>query len=188
MAPIEPETDPALAALTVAVERHAARVSAAHAPRLQCRRGCAGCCGRHITFSAVEVARLAAGLSEASGAAQAAIRTHLAAYDPAAPGPCPLLIGDACALYAHRPTICRTQGLPLQVVDAGKARRDVCPLNFEGGDASALAALSNADVLDLDRLNTVLGSVALGYTRRRGLPDGARMSPLALLNVPATQP
>jgi len=57
---------------------------------------------------------------------------------PHPPGACAFL-GDAreCRIYADRPYVCRTQGLPLRWFaedDSGEIceRRDICPLNAEG--------------------------------------------------------
>lgn len=37
-----------------------------------------------------------------------------------------------CRVYAARPYVCRTQGLPLRWAEAGVEHRDICPLNDEG--------------------------------------------------------
>jgi Fe-S-cluster containining protein len=57
---------------------------------------------------------------------------------PHAPGACAFL-GNAgeCRIYADRPYVCRTQGLPLRWFtedDSGEVceTRDICPLNAEG--------------------------------------------------------
>ncbi len=39
-----------------------------------------------------------------------------------------------CRVYASRPYVCRTQGLPLRWAEAGTERRDICPLNDAAGD------------------------------------------------------
>ena len=54
----------------------------------------------------------------------------------------------ACRIYADRPSVCRSQGLPLRVLfedERGEIaeRRDVCPLNLEG--LPALDRLSEED-------------------------------------------
>ena len=43
-----------------------------------------------------------------------------------------------CRVYRDRPYVCRSQGLPLRIImenEAGEIeeRRDICPLNLEGG-------------------------------------------------------
>jgi Fe-S-cluster containining protein len=49
-----------------------------------------------------------------------------------------------CRIYAHRPYVCRTQGLPLRwIEDEGEEiyeARDICPLNAEGPPLEELPA------------------------------------------------
>jgi Fe-S-cluster containining protein len=72
----------------------------------------------------------------------------LRAGQPHPPGACAFL-GDAgeCRIYADRPYVCRTQGLPLRWLEeaahgpeTGVERRDICPLNAEGEPIETLAA------------------------------------------------
>lgn len=98
----------------------------AHGPRLRCAAGCHGCCVDGLTVFAVE-----ADLLRARHAALFAEAPHPA-------GACALLDGDGrCRAYADRPYVCRTQGLPLRWAElrggAAVERRDICPLNDEGG-------------------------------------------------------
>ena len=118
---------------------------------MDCRRGCDSCC-RHITVFPVEAAFLAAALKQAPFDRAAGIRES--ARRAAPDGPCPLLKNGACQLYAARPIICRTQGLPLLVNQHGKTTVDTCPRNFN--DVRQLPA---DIVIDLDRLNHMLTAV-----------------------------
>jgi len=98
-----------------------------HAARLQCKQGCSACCADELTVFDVEAAR---------------IRRHhgalLAAGVPHAEGGCAFLDPEgSCRIYADRPYVCRTQGLPLRWIDDGQADeptelRDICPLNETG--------------------------------------------------------
>lgn len=120
--------------LHATVDALVAPLVARHADRLSCRRGCSGCCADGLTVTEVEAARISA--------------THadlLQGAAPHPPGACAFLDADgACRIYASRPYVCRTQGLPLrwaeeragQVVEA----RDICPLNAEGEPLDALPA------------------------------------------------
>lgn len=38
-------------------------------------------------------------------------------------------IPGECRVYEHRPYVCRTQGLPLRLLEEGTERRDICELN-----------------------------------------------------------
>ena len=98
--------DRALAEVTVLHDNVDAQVKplvAFHAERLQCRRGCNACCVDDLTVFDVEAER---------------IRTHCSdvlASEPHPTGACAFLDGDgACRIYADRPYVCRTQGLPLR--------------------------------------------------------------------------
>lgn len=139
-----PNAEEAEAALADLIELHeeidraAARLSELHRGRLQCRRGCSACCLDDLTVSAVEAQR---------------IRVHhpeLLESQTAGPeGGCAFLDETgSCRVYADRPSVCRSQGLPLRVLfeddeDEIAERRDICPLNLEGGPP--LDALPESD-------------------------------------------
>ena len=118
---------------------------------IACRAGCDGCC-RQISFSRVEVAALAAALDDFPPEQAALIRARARDASPA--GPCPLLENGLCLLYAARPIICRTHGLPLLTQGEGGPTVDFCPLNFRDLDS-----LPGRAVIDLDRLNTALVAI-----------------------------
>jgi len=72
-------------------------------------------------------------------------------------GFCPLLLDERCGVYADRPLICRTQGLPLLLeTGAGKPALDVCPLNFTA--PGALERIGAEHAVDLDALNLQLAA------------------------------
>ena len=112
------------------VDAASADVAALHGERLKCKRGCAECCVDGLTVFEVEAERIR--------------REHpelLAQGMPRAAGACAFLDEEgACRIYAARPYVCRTQGLPLSWIDedpeSGEAieLRDICVLNEEGGD------------------------------------------------------
>ena len=125
--------EPAFAALLrlhAEVDARAGALATEHAARLQCRRGCSACCVDGITVFAIEAER---------------IRSHnkelLAQGAPHPPGACAFLdVEGACRIYADRPYVCRTQGLPLRWIDEerGAELRDICPLNEAGEPIAAL--------------------------------------------------
>jgi hypothetical protein len=117
----------ALARLYEDVDREAGRLHAVHGPRLLCGRGCTRCCIDGVTVFEVEAEHIR--------------RRHadlLAGGVPHGEGACAFLDGaGACRIYADRPYVCRTQGLPLRWTeehhDGGIVeRRDICPLNDPG--------------------------------------------------------
>ena len=122
-----------------------------------CAPGCDGCCQHDLTVMTVEALALEAGLVGLDAAARAAVGRG--------PG-CALLAHGRCLVYAHRPLICRTHGLPIRQPAAAEEQAafgralaagvSACPLNFRTGapdpdsvlDATRLtAALTVADAL-----------------------------------------
>lgn len=125
-------------ALHAEVDRLAEQVAARHPGRLRCQRGCADCCVDELTVFEVEAERIR--------------RAHAVLLATGTPGPrggCAMLGPDlACRVYAERPYVCRTQGLPLRWLEEDEAEevvehRDICPLNLEG---PALESLAEDDV------------------------------------------
>lgn len=103
------------------IDRAAAALAARHRERMACGRGCSGCCVDDLTVFEVEAERIRRGAPEL-----------LATATPHPPGRCAFLGSEGeCRIYALRPYVCRTQGLPLRWIDeAAEAEyRDVCELN-----------------------------------------------------------
>jgi uncharacterized protein len=137
--------------LIAKVDAHVATVAESCADQLACRPGCASCC-RHLTVTSVEAFALARALQDMPGDQAAKLREGAAAAGDSET--CPLLVGGLCRLYAARPLICRTHGLPLLVEDEAGRRVDFCPQNF-----TAVESLPAALVLDLERLNILLALI-----------------------------
>lgn len=112
------------------IDAAAKALAKTHARRMQCRRGCSACCLDDLTVTQVEAERVRRAHSQLLRDGQ-----------PHPPGACAFLDGaGACRIYDDRPYVCRSQGLPLRVVfenEAGEIeeRRDICPLNLDGGPA-----------------------------------------------------
>ena len=119
--------------------------------QLACRACCDSCC-RHLTLFPVE----AAALQEALRLLPAEQFTELQQRARQCPdeGPCPLLQAGLCRLYAARPLICRSHGLPLLLREGDQTRIDHCPLNFTG-----CTSLPGSAVLDLEALNQPLVAI-----------------------------
>jgi len=154
-----------------------APVSAAHAGRLQCRVGCASCCVDDITVFEVEADRILRALEGQ-------------ALRPGPTGACALLDSDgACRVYAVRPYVCRTQGLPLRWGEDGPEgpveRRDICPLN--DGDP-AIESLPAEVCWTLGPVEERLAGAQRAAQKAQGESDDAelrRVSLRSLLPVPA---
>jgi uncharacterized protein len=115
------------------VDRVVRRLVVFHGERLRCERGCSSCCVDDLSVFEVEAHQ---------------IRIHHATLLelelPHAAGACAFLDRNgACRIYAERPYVCRTQGLPLRWIDdepklesglsSSVELRDICPLS-EAGD------------------------------------------------------
>jgi uncharacterized protein len=171
-------------ALRSKVDAFAAAVHTRRAADLACRRGCAGCCHVELTVSSVEAAAIAEHFDTLPEAARTRLRARSAAAAPPAPVTprCVMLDEqDQCAIYAARPLICRTQGLPLsyprdlvpaeavlgRLARRGDATQDeraltCCPLNFTARPPQA------ADVLDAERVDALLALVNQRYVAGNG--------------------
>jgi Fe-S-cluster containining protein len=106
------------------VDRRASILEQLHAARLDCKRGCKGCCADDLTVFEVEAERI-----------RRDHRSLLLEGDPHPEGACAFLDEQgACRVYESRPYVCRTQGLPLRWMETdieGRRTeyRDICPLN-----------------------------------------------------------
>lgn len=134
-APVLEEMRSQLRRLYDRVDTEAARLQERHAGRLQCRRGCSMCCVDEITVTPVEAHNIRARHADL-----------LRDGTPHPPGMCAFLDEEgACRIYADRPYVCRSQGLPLrwtETDDDGRLveYRDICPLNAEGEPLEELPA------------------------------------------------
>lgn len=112
---------PMIESLHEEVDRHSAALAARHAAKMACARGCSGCCVDDLTVFEVEAERIRRGAA-----------ALLASAQPHPPGRCAFLGTEGeCRIYALRPYVCRTQGLPLRWLDdeAEVEYRDICELN-----------------------------------------------------------
>jgi Fe-S-cluster containining protein len=135
--------------------------------QITCSQGCSSCCTA-ITLFPVEAAALNAALEALPDARRSAIRRHVAAQ--AGGERCPLLENHRCLLYAARPIICRTHGLPIIYTEGSQRKVDCCPLNLSEGEQP----VSGSAIIDLDRLNTLLVAVNalfLSHADAGGLPE-----------------
>lgn len=163
-------------ALVGKVDNLCATVQREFAEQISCRAGCSGCC-REITLFPVEAAALLAALAALSSDTLAKIALP-ATTDGG--GSCPLLADGLCLVYAHRPIICRTHGLPLLLAEAGKSRVDFCPENFRGA-----ASLPGRAIINLDLLNQALVAINALFVEKTAvalLKSGQRQSISTLIN------
>lgn len=107
------------------VDAFFARVEARHGDDMQCRTGCADCCRVRLTVTGAEAAgirALVAGWPEAR-------RRALAEVGP--PDRCAALdADDRCRIYAARPIVCRSHGVPVRMRRGGLPVIEACHRNF----------------------------------------------------------
>jgi Fe-S-cluster containining protein len=95
----------------------------------RCGAGCADCCRARFSVFAVEAERIEGAVRGLDPSVRARLRGNLEREERA--DWCPLLVDQRCSIYAERPMICRTHGLPLGVAEGSDALRVVhCELNF----------------------------------------------------------
>ncbi|HTP64255.1 MAG TPA: YkgJ family cysteine cluster protein [Geobacteraceae bacterium] len=137
--------------LAARVDELCRRIATEFAGSLACREGCCDCC-RHITLFPVEARALACALGALSVHESRHILSR--ARTTANSKACPLLENGRCLLYAARPLICRTHGLPILNGRGKKRKIDFCPKNFIG-----VPSIPASFILDLEILNTTLAAI-----------------------------
>jgi hypothetical protein len=178
-----PEALASYRALRDKVDAFAAAVHERRAADLACRRGCAGCCRVELSLCAVEAAAVRAHLESLPQEQRGALRAR-AKGPPSDAAPRCVMLGDddACGIYAARPLVCRTQGLPLrypaELIPEASVRGRVqggavtwCPLNFTAAAERPPAA---AEVLDAERVDQALALINRAYAAPQGEDPLAR--------------
>lgn len=147
-------------------------IESALGEQITCSAGCSECCTA-ITLFPVEAAAIRTAVAALPANEAVAVRRHVAGH---ADGErCPLLSHHRCLLYAVRPIICRTHGLPILFTEDTNQRVDCCPLNLTESDSLPASA-----VIDLDRLNTILVAInALFLSQTDDIPDLAERLTIA---------
>ena len=139
-----------------------------HSQRISCAKGCHSCCQSKLSVAHVEAEHIKAWLSNHPELIKQL--NDLAAENPWNGTRCQLLDAHgACSIYPVRPVICRSHGLPIRFTEPSKQNQlmaepskqtDVCPLNFS---EVALDQLSDEDVIDIDKLNTILAVINIRF-------------------------
>jgi Fe-S-cluster containining protein len=160
--------------LVQAVDELSAKLSERYRQHLACRAGCSGCCHHHLSVFPVEAAALRKAIDELPTPQRAKIEKQAAETidreQHGEPVSCPLLVNDRCSVYASRPLICRTQGLPLLIeAEDGELEVDYCPLNFTA--PAATDDLDEDHLVPLDGLNLSLAQINLEFCRAHGISD-----------------
>lgn len=171
-----PPADDALFELYGRVDQQAQGLVQIHAARLVCRRGCCECCVDDLTVFEVEAENIR--------------RRHadlLLNAQPHPPGACAFLDAEgACRIYADRPYVCRTQGLPLRWLDEDEhgefvEYRDICPLN-DAPDAEPIEELPESECWTIGPVEEQLAAL------QRAAGAALRRIPLRSLFAASTPP
>jgi uncharacterized protein len=154
-----------LGELHAKIDAFFARVEERHGDDLQCRTGCSDCCRVRLTITSVEAAAIRAEI----GRWPAARRRALAAAGPEAR--CAALDERGrCRIYAARPIVCRSHGVPIRMRRGALPVVEVCPRNFTRTEPAADCVLDQ----------TTLSALTLAIDREAG-GDGSRLDLAALL-------
>lgn len=145
-------------ALVAKADGFFARVHLRHAAEMDCAEGCHDCCVSGLALTAVEAADVRAHLATLPDDARAALRATRGRLDG-----CPALDPRGrCGIYAARPLVCRTHGVPVRIDGVVSA----CPRNFRAGLPGGDAVLEQAT------LSTMLAAVDAAYVAGEAAPGG----------------
>jgi uncharacterized protein len=146
------------------------RLHARYAQHLVCRAGCSGCCHHHLSVFKVEADAIAEAVAALPDEIRQRVTQQAKQITADERQVCPLLVDDRCAIYAARPVICRTQGLPLLLeAENGEPEVDFCPLNFTA--ANATDDLTEDKLVPLNQINLQLAMLNLQHCRAQDISD-----------------
>jgi Fe-S-cluster containining protein len=140
-----------LADVQTKVDTFFARVEQRHGDDMQCRTGCSDCCRVRLTITSIEATAIrdevAAWPPERRAAlAEAGPTDRCAALDP----------GGRCKIYAARPIVCRSHGVPIRMHERSLPVVRACHRNFTHTEPDADCILDqttlSALVLAVDRV------------------------------------
>jgi Fe-S-cluster containining protein len=130
------------------------QLSSLHQNHMQCRKGCDLCCMNYRIFP-VEYFSIQQRLNEKPAETQ-----------QARDGSCIFLKDHICQVYAHRPVICRTHGLPLLYLNDEQWELSACELNFTEFDEEEFSA---ENTFPQDTFNSELFQVNKAFIRENRL-------------------
>lgn len=154
-----------------------ARVEQRHGDQMLCGSGCFDCCLVELSVTSVEAAVIGETLATLPAADRARLAERAARHQR---NRCAALDDDGrCAIYAGRPLVCRSHGVPIrQRGPRGEAVVDTCFRNFAEHGASA----ADPDcVLDQATLSTILLAIDSAHAAETGGTAGTRIAIADLL-------
>ena len=162
--------------LRAEVDEYAAVLANVHSDHTVCRKGCCQCC-MDLSVWPVEFYSILDEM-KAAGAAKPVLNADKA---------CGFLDGEGgCVIYAYRPIICRTHGLPLvywhDETDPPGYGVMFCKENFTGSDEIDFGP---DNTLNMDQVNEKLARLNLAFIEERrdlGLEPTSRIELRQLLD------
>jgi len=163
-----------LTALAQQADAEFAVLQQRHAAQMQCRAGCSDCCRARLSITRVEEAFLRRGLTTLTDERRAELASRTREENREM---CPALDDDGrCGIYAFRPLICRSYGVPLRhrraVPLVNPPIVDSCDLNFSD---TRLQLLSPVDTFDQTALLEALETIDRDHCIAHGLPRRQRI-------------
>lgn len=153
--------------LSAKIDGFFARVEGRHGADMQCQSGCSDCCHTRLTITGVEAAALRAEVARWPADRRAALVANArastdrcAALDPA----------GRCLVYAARPVVCRSHGVPIRMRRGSLPVVQSCPRNFTHVTPDADCILDQG----------TLSALVLAVDRAEG-GDGSRVDLATLL-------
>lgn len=140
------------------------RFFAKNSDHMKCGQGCSRCCISGLTVFPSEAQVIIDWFDSLQHEAKMRIKSQwrlsLKPEQNSRTEQCKFLINDLCSIYEVRPTVCRSQGLPLKVQSAQDENRNLseefelslCELNF----VTENNIPDPSEWLDLDRVNLLL--------------------------------
>ena len=113
--------------LTTKVDAFFARVEERHGRDMQCATGCSDCCHVRLTVTAVEAAAIRSEIDSWPAARRSALVANAAA---SADRCAALEPGGRCLIYAARPVVCRSHGVPIRMHEGSLPVVQSCFRNF----------------------------------------------------------
>ena len=127
---------------------------------INCSPGCSGCCQGNLTVNAVEAYNMTSTLKKD-------FAPPLQSGDT-----CIFLSEGQCIIYASRPLVCRSQGMPLLYGlgdEGGEVELSLCQMNFQNTEE-----ITEEDCLDMDRINLALAALNYKFISDMKLPEDIR--------------
>ena len=159
------------------VDEFFGRVETRYAEDMACRSGCNDCCHVRLTVTMVEAQSIKELWPQLPDHTRELIRAH--AHGPS-DGLCVALQDDGrCGVYAARPLVCRSHGLPLRLrQERSLPIIDACFRNFHETGPGTVAPDC---VLDQRTLSTTLLAIDGAFAQAGGAEAGQRVDLAALV-------